>query len=108
MIEANERFVSEALVPVGEVTETASMSRGEPGLPEAFQWGKETLQVSKVLEAWKEIGPCKSGKEMYLRKHWYRLETAGGKVLKVYFERKPRTAKQAKARWWLFSVMEPY
>ena len=106
MLETQERFISEALTPVGKVTETASMSRGEPGPPEAFQWGKETLQITKVQKAWKETGPCKSGKEMYLRKNWYRLETQCGKTLKVYFDRKPRSAKQAKARWWLYLVVE--
>ena len=106
MIEPNERFISKALTPMGDVTETSSMTRGEPALLEAFQWGKQTLEIAKVLEAWKESGPCKSGKEMYLRKHWYRLETTCGKTLKVYFERKPRSAKQNKARWWLYSIVE--
>ena len=105
-LETQERFISEALTPVGKVSETASMSRGEPGVPEAFQWGEDTLIITNTQETWKETGPCKSGKEMYLRKHWYRLETKCGKTLKVYFERKPRSAKQAKARWWLYSVVE--
>jgi hypothetical protein len=106
MTESNERFISEPLSPIGDATETASMTRGEPGLPEAFQWGKETLKIARVQKSWKETGPCKSGKEMYLRKHWYSLKTSCGKTLKVYFERKPRSAKQAKTRWWLYSVSE--
>ena len=106
MIETQEKFISEVLTPVGDVTSTAFMSRGEPGVPEAFQWGQETLQIARILETWKESGRCKSGKEMYLRKHWYVLKTQCGKSIKVYFERKPRSAKQAKARWWMYSVIE--
>lgn len=101
-----ERLVSEALKPAGDGFDTSTMALGEPGLPKAFLWRKETLAIAQTLEAWKETGLCKSGKEQYTRKHWYTLKTTCGKTIKVYFERKARSSRQAKLRWWLYSISE--
>ncbi|MBN1870443.1 MAG: cytoplasmic protein [Candidatus Omnitrophica bacterium] len=84
--------------------DTSRMSAGEPGLPKEFTWRKETVAVKKVLRHWRTAGPCRHGSgEMYLRKHWYEIETASGKTMKVYFQ-KPTKGKGKDAGWWVFSL----
>ena len=100
-----ERFVSEPLKPVEGTFDATAMTRGEPGLPQRFIWRDTEYTVTEVLEAWKEDGPCRNGSpEMYLRKHWFRVTTEQGLEMILYFERQPRSKRQSKARWWLFTV----
>jgi hypothetical protein len=100
-----ERFVSEPIQPVEGTFDPAGMTRGEPGLPKRFTWRDNEYTVSAVLEVWKEDGPCRSGSsEMYLRKHWFRVATEQGLEMTLYFERQPRSKRQGKARWWLYTV----
>ena len=66
----SEEFISEPIEPVAGAFDTTAMTRGEPGLPERFKWRDKEYAVADVLEAWKELGPCRSGgNEKYLRKH---------------------------------------
>jgi len=100
-----ERFVSEPIKPVEGTFDPTAMTRGEPGLPRRFVWRDEEYTVAEVLEVWKEEGPCKSGSsEMYLRKHWFRVATEQGAEMTLYFQRQPRSKRQSKARWWLYTV----
>jgi hypothetical protein len=64
--------------------------------------------VAAVLETWKSSSPCKSGaKEMYLRKHWYRIRTTTGDVMTIYFSRQPfYKGRSKKDRWVLYSMRE--
>lgn len=81
------------------------MARGEPGLPRRFRWRKRELEVAEILETWREFGDCTHGSgERYLRKHGYRVRTADGLVLKVFFLRSSGRGKAGAARWWLQSV----
>ena len=99
-------FVSENIVPATPPAGTAAMAMGEPGLPESFAWRDEELLVTRVRRRWKETGPCSHGSgEQYVQKHWFELETAGGRVARVYFERKGRPPN-FKKRWWLYSIDE--
>lgn len=103
----NERFVSELIIPVKGTFDTKAMSRGEPGFPARFYWGRMEYTVGKIVQKWKEPTPCKSGsREKYVRKHWYKIVTTNGVVMKIYFERKSMPKGQTKRRWWLYSVME--
>ena len=53
--------------------------------------------LAKVLETWKQSGPCKSGSnEKYLRKHWFRIRTTDGLEMEIYFDRQARSKHQAK------------
>ncbi len=100
-----ENFISEIIKPVEGTFDTASMTRGEPGLPKKFTWREKEYEVSEVLEVWKETGPCKSGSdEPYLRKHWYKIRTTTGEIMTLYFERQARSKGQSKARWWLYTI----
>ena len=97
-------FVSENIRPATLPVEPGAMANGDPGLPEAFKWRDVTLDVGRVLNRWKETGPCSHGSgEQYVQKHWFELETTGGRVAKIYFERQGRPP-QLKKRWWLYTI----
>jgi hypothetical protein len=44
---------------------------------------------------------------MYLRKHYFKIATAQGPQMTTYFERQPRSKRQNKTRWWLYTVTRP-
>jgi len=101
-----ERFVSEAIEPDIAGLDTARMATGEPGLPRRFVWRGQAYTVASVRRSWKDTGPCRHGSgERYVRKHWTELETTSGIIMKVYFERGPRSGSKG-PRWWLFSIDE--
>ena len=100
-----EMFVSEEIRPVPGTADVRGMAAGEPGLPGRFTWRGREYAVAEILEKWKETGDCRSGSdERYVRKHWFRIRTAGGDEMKIYFERQPRSRAAKKARWWMYSV----
>jgi len=99
-----EQFISAAIQPVEETLDAARMSAGGPGLPRQFRWKRQTIEIVRVLRAWRETGPCHHGSgESYVRKHWFEVETDRGDMLQIYFERQARSGKN-RSRWWLFSV----
>ena len=96
-------FVSEQLTPDPSFDPLA-MSHGEPGLPAKFRWRERDLVVAEVLETSRAYGDCKHGSgERYLRRHCFRIRTADGLVLRVYFQRTFGRARRG-ARWWLHSI----
>jgi len=100
-----DEFIGEPIDPVKGTFDTRAMSRGEPGLPRRFRWRGQEYTVARVLETWKESGPCRHGSgELYLRKHWYRLATEDGVEMTVYFERRARSGHERTTRWWLYVV----
>jgi len=100
-----EEFISEPIQPVAGTFDTTGMTRGEPGLPQRFVWRDQEYTVAAVLEVWKEDGPCRHGSgEMYLRKHWFKIATAQGPRMTLYFERQARSKRESKMRWWLFTI----
>ena len=104
----SEQFISETITPVPGTADTARMAAGEPGLPRAFVWHGETLEIAGVLRTWRETGPCHHGSdERYVRKHWYEVMTVGGQRLTIYFERQARRGSHPRREWRLFSIAEP-
>ena len=102
---AGQRFVSEPISPVAETMDARRMARGEPGLPGRFRWRDQEFEVATVLETWKETSDCRHGSsEQYVRKHWYRVRTAAGDEMRLYFERQPRSTRERKVRWWLYTI----
>ena len=82
------------------------MARGEPGLPEQFNWRGKPLVVNKKLRTWKDTGPCRHGSgESYVRKHWFEVETDRGCRVRLYFERQAR-GRDVRRRWWLYAIQE--
>lgn len=103
-----EEFIAEAISPVPGALDTAGMTRGEPGLPRRFTWRGREYAVAEVLSRWKETGPCRHGSpELYVRKHWFQVRTQDGSVMKLFFERQPRSAREKSRRWWLHTVIPP-
>jgi hypothetical protein len=99
-----ERFVSEPIEPVVKTCDTRRMSMGEPGLPRQFIWRGRVVEIASVLRTWHDTGPCRHGSdELYVRRHWYEVETSGGDTMKIYFDRQSRRGGKG-ARWWLFTV----
>ena len=83
-----EEFVSEPLVPLAGTFDLAAMSRAEPGLPGVFTWRGTQYVVARLLSAWKTSGVAMG--EVYLRRHWYEIETTSGVRMTVYCERQAR------------------
>ena len=101
-----ERFISEPIKALTETADTSCMAIGEPGLPRKFFWRGRTISVTAVIRSWRETGRCRhNSPEMYVRKHWYEVETDSDGIMKLYFERQPRRGKKG-ARWWLLSIRE--
>lgn len=106
MATTEQRFVSEPIKPVVATADPGAMAAGGPGLPREFTWRGRTLGIAAVVRAWRETGPCKHGSsEVYVRKHWFEVETTAGQTAKLYFERQPRDRSRTR-RWWLFSIDE--
>jgi hypothetical protein len=98
-------FVSEPIVPLEASFDPSGMARGEPGLPQKFQWRKKEFAVETVLEQWKDHGDCRNGSgERYVRKHGYRVRTTDGTVMNLYFQRSTGRGKLPAKRWWLHSL----
>ncbi len=105
ILSADEQLISESITPVLNKMDVAAMTRGEPGLPKKFIWRGKEYEVAELIERWKDTGPCWSGSgERYVRKHWFRIITTDGLVMKLYFERQARSSAERKKRWWLHSV----
>jgi hypothetical protein len=98
-------FISEPLKPRGPFN-TVAMSRGEPGLPEAFEWHGRVYRVSVCLNQWKksEREGVRTGGELYLRRHYYELRMSDGSIWVVYFVRQTPRTGSPKARWFLYTT----
>ena len=102
------QFVGEALHPAAGAGDAGAMARGEPGVPARFTWRDRQWDVAKVLERWRETGPCRNGSpEQYVRKHWFRVLLVTGEELEIYCDRQARRGKNPKARWWVFAIKAP-
>ncbi|MGA2498563.1 MAG: DUF6504 family protein [Tepidisphaeraceae bacterium] len=68
---------------------------GSPGGTRSTPW-------PRLLSTWKTSTPDCG--EMYLRRHWFSIETATGERMTVYCERQAKNPKKPKARWWLYTI----
>ena len=100
-----ETFIGESIQPVAKSFDITATSRGEPALPKRFTWRGREYAVVEVLEREKGYGPCPSG-EIYLRKHYYKVRTDDGSVMRIYFERHPHSPRE-RDRWWLYTLQKP-
>lgn len=101
------RFISEPIEPMAGTEDTSAMARGEPGLPKRFRWRDREHTVVRVITTWRETSPCDHGSdERYVRKHWFHVETDNGSQMKIYFERRARTKREMKVRWWLHTLYD--
>jgi len=96
------QFISEPLTPEPGSFDASGMARGEAGMPSRFGWRGETHEVAELLEKW--VTSSQAQGEAYLRRHWFKLRTAGGITMTIYCERKPKPMKTARQRWWVYTV----
>jgi hypothetical protein len=97
-----DTFVSEPVTPTPGTFDASAMSRGEPGLPREFTWRGKTYHVLTLLRTWKTSTPERG--ELYLRRHWYEVQTTSGERMTLYCERQTKNAKKPKQRWYLYSI----
>jgi hypothetical protein len=98
----DDDFISEPIEPIAGTFDTSGMSRGEAGLPREFMWRDSRHVIERVIATWKTSTPDRG--ELYLRRHWFEIETSAGERMKLYCERQARSTKQAKHRWFLYSI----
>lgn len=98
-------FICEELLPRPGTADAAMMSRGVPGLPMRFLWRNTEYELVGVIEMWKTQGPCRNGgDEMYLRRHWYKIQVSPHCVMTVYCDRQAKDRHKPKSRWWVYTV----
>ncbi len=80
------------------------MARGEPGVPKAFSWRGERFEVARIVATKRAMGEDRG--DVYLRRHYYEVETTDALRMALYFERNPSDRSKRKA-WWLYTVAFP-
>jgi hypothetical protein len=93
-------FVSRPIMPTGKGFATPADGR-EPPVPVAFLWGERELVVCAVLRSWQSAKADRG--DVYLKRHWFELQLAGGGRIEVYYDRE---ARRGSARWWLYAIDE--
>jgi hypothetical protein len=91
-------FVGQSIAPAGDGFITPA-SGSEPPVPRAFRWNDKTFDVCAVLQTRRTTKTDRG--DVYLKRHWFVLETATGETLEVYFDRE---ARRGAPRWWLYSL----
>ncbi len=104
----SEELISEEIKPDKASWTAAFSAAGEPLLPARFTWRDTVYELETVIDRWKESAPCSHGSaEMYLSKHWFIIKTRDGLVMKLYFDRRPKSKRhRGPARWWLYSLLK--
>jgi hypothetical protein len=101
-------LISEPIEPLLDETAERPFLAGEPIVPSRFRWRDTEYRVDAILESWKEYSSgSRQMPERYLRKHWFHVRAHDGTEMKLYFERQARSKGTERARWWIFTVVEP-
>jgi hypothetical protein len=101
---SSEELISESILPRPGSFDAAAMGRGEAGLPHVFKWRDEEYTVARLIATWKTSGKERGGTEIYLRRHWFDIETTTGERMTLYCDRQAKNSRKPKARWWLYTV----
>lgn len=99
----HHKLISEPIAPITGTFEPATMSHGQPGLPEGFTWRGQTLRIGSCLRTWKQARP-EAGGELYVRRHYFALVMEDGAEWTVYCLRKAAKAGPGASRWFLYST----
>jgi RimJ/RimL family protein N-acetyltransferase len=102
--ESQPAFVSERITPEPGSSDVGAMSRGEPGVPKAFVWRGERFETGRLVSTRRDMGTDRG--DVYVRRHYYEIETADQLRMVVYFERNPSDRSKRKA-WWLYTLAFP-
>ena len=102
--DAEETFISEPIAPAPGSSDVRAMARGEPGLPARFTWRETTYCVTDAIKTWKTSSREGGRGKLYLRRHWYTVQTDQGPTMTLYCERQARSRKRPKSRWWIYTL----
>lgn len=97
-------FVSERIVPEFGSFDIAGLARGEPSVPRAFAWRDSRFEVARITGTKRATGEDRG--DVYVRRHYYDVETSDALRMSLYFERNPSDRHRRKA-WWLYTVTFP-
>lgn len=92
------KLVSCPIVAGGEGFVTPTSGAGPP-VPSTLIWGDRTLRITAVVRTWRSTKTDRG--DVYLKRHWFELETADGERLEVYYDRE---ARRGASRWWLYTI----
>ena len=103
-----EQFISEPITPEPGSFDASAMARGEPGVPARFTWRGQAYETARLLTTYKKSSRegGRADGELYLRRHYFVIETACGVQMTLYCERQTRR-KNPKNRWFLYTLSEP-
>lgn len=102
--ERKPAFISERITPEPGSSDVGAMSRGEPGVPQAFLWRCERFETSRLVSTRRDMKTDRG--DVYVRRHYYEIETADQLRMVIYFERNPSDRSKRKA-WWLYTLEFP-
>jgi hypothetical protein len=91
-------FIGRPIAPTGAELFTPATG-SEPPLPRAFLWDGRTLVVTAVLRKWRSSRTDRG--DLYLKRHWFELQTECGLKAEVYYDRESR---RGRPKWWLYAV----
>lgn len=94
-------FVCTPLAPSTTYVLSNALDRGEPPVPDHFDYADATLRVARVVRSWRSTNTDRG--DTYLARHWYEFALADGRQAVVYFDRK---AKPGRPRWWLYTLSD--
>ena len=97
-------FVSEKISPVAGSADISALARGEASMPSAFVWRGQRFDVARTVDKRKALG--KDRGDVYVRRHYYEIETADALRMTIYFDRNPSDHSKRK-QWWLYTVSYP-
>ncbi|MGP6157067.1 MAG: DUF6504 family protein [Vulcanimicrobiaceae bacterium] len=97
-----KRFIGEALGPESGAFANGAAAPGEPPLPRAFRRRDEVLRVAELRRAWRSTKIDRG--DVYLKRHWFEVALADGRVAVIYFD---RGARRSAPRWWLYTLEPP-
>jgi RimJ/RimL family protein N-acetyltransferase len=97
-------FISERITLEPGSSDVSAMSRGEPGVPKAFVWRGSRFETAHLVLTRRDMGTDRG--DVYVRRHYYEIETTDQLRMVLYFERNPSDRTKRKA-WWLYTLAFP-
>jgi hypothetical protein len=79
------------------------------GCPVAFNWRGERFDVTGLLAEWHDysrrgrMGLNMAPGSRGVGRDYFTIQTLGGRVFTIYYDRAPRSASEQSGEWWLLS-----
>jgi len=105
-------FIGEEIEPV--FAETPDLEK-RTGVPTGFKWRGREYAIKRVVKEWHEYGPARPGTSRSPHaqlgmdrgtrgsgRDFYRVILEDGRLVDLYYDRRPKNAKDRKGRWVFF------